>query len=249
MCLRSKYYSMILLVLVAIILIISVYIFWFSQSNTEAIADKETLFQIAAFNTFSSGNYDGFLPYSELAEHGDFGIGTFHGLDGEMIALDGVFYQIPFDGKPKQATPSMKAPYATVTFFETDQSITLTKTTTYSEIKTIINNHLPDNNSIYAIKISGTYVQAETRSVPLQTKPYPKLEEAILDQSIFNLNNVSATAVGFWFPNSMDGVDYPGYHLHLITNDKTGGGHLLDFTVTNLIIEIDQTKKFNLVLP
>jgi len=240
---------MILVALVVIILIISVYTFWFAQSNTKVIADKETLFQIAAFNTFSSGNYDGFLPYSELAEHGDFGIGTFHGLDGEMIALDGVFYQIPFDGQPKQANPSMKAPYATVTFFETDQSITLTNTTTYSEIKTIINNHLPDNNSIYAIKISGTYVKAETRSVPLQTKPYPKLEEAILDQSIFNLNNVSATAVGFWFPPSMDGIDYAGYHMHLITDDFTGGGHVSDCRINSAIIEVEKIHNYRLFLP
>ena len=41
-----------------------------------------------------AGVYDGDLTYQELARHGDFGLGTFDALDGEMIALDGAFYQI-----------------------------------------------------------------------------------------------------------------------------------------------------------
>ena len=41
-----------------------------------------------------AGVYDGDLTYQELARHGDFGLGTFEALDGEMIALEGVFYQI-----------------------------------------------------------------------------------------------------------------------------------------------------------
>ena len=107
---------------------------------------------------------------------------------------------------------------------------------------------MPTENAIYAIKISGTYTYVETRSVPAQNKPYPTLAEVVENQSIFVLTNVSATAVGFWFPSSMDGVDYAGYHLHLITDDHSAGGHLLDFTIENATIEIDQTNKFNLIL-
>jgi hypothetical protein len=34
------------------------------------------------------------LTFEALARHGDFGLGTFDALDGEMIAIDGTFYQI-----------------------------------------------------------------------------------------------------------------------------------------------------------
>ena len=237
------------LALAAIIVSGVFYILWSIQPNQNISADRETLFQIEAFNTFSSGKYDGYMTYSELAEHGDFGIGTFNELDGEMIALDGIFYQIPYDGKPKQVEPSMTAPYATVTFFEADQTKTLSGPINYSDIKTEIQSILPTENAIYAIRISGTYVYAQTRSIPAQIKPYPTIAEVVENQSVFVLNNVSATAVGFWFPSSMDGVDYAGYHLHLITDDKSAGGHLLDFIAENLTIEIDQTNNFNLVLP
>jgi acetolactate decarboxylase len=246
--LKQRWLFSAIIILVGIIIFNGLYIFLhFSQNNH--IQDRDTLFQIEAFNTFSSGKYDGYMPYRDLAEHGDFGIGTFHELDGEMIALDGNFYQITIDGKPKQADPSIKAPYATVTFFEADITKTLGDSIDYFEIQNIIQSLMPSENAIYAIKISGTYIYAETRSVPPQNKPYPIIAEAVANQAIFNLNNVSATAVGFWFPNSMSGVDYAGYHLHLITDDHSAGGHLLDFTIENAIVEIDQTNNFNLVLP
>jgi len=236
------------LALTAIISGAAVYAFWFVQPNSDTSLDRDTLFQVAAFNTFSSGNYDGYMTYGELMEHGDFGIGTFDGLDGEMIVLNGVFYQIPVDGKPKQVASSVKTPYATVTFFEADQTFKVSDALNYSGLTSYINSVLPTQNAIYAIKVTGLYSYAKTRSVPMQTKPYPPLTEAIKNQSVFTFNNVSATAVGFWFPKSMEGVDVAGYHLHLITADYMAGGHLLDCIIRNATIQIDQTNKFNLVL-
>jgi len=246
--LKKRWFIIASLALITLISSYGIYTLWSTQQNNNR-ADRDTLFQIEAFNTFSTGKYDGYMPYSELAEHGDFGIGTFHELDGEMIALNGIFYQIPIDGKPKQVDPTIKAPYATVTFFEADITKTLENSVNYLEIQNIIRSLMPTQNAIYGIKISGTYIYAETRSVPAQTKPYPTLAEVVENQSIFFLNNVSGTAVGFWFPSSMDGVDYAEYHLHLITDDNSAGGHLLDFIVENATIEIDQTNSFNLILP
>jgi acetolactate decarboxylase len=246
--LKQRWFFITIIILVGIIIFNGLYIFWdFNQNNH--IQNRDTLFQIEAFNTFSSGKYDGYMSYEDLAEHGDFGIGTFHELDGEMIALDGIFYQITIDGKPKQVNPGIKAPYATITFFESDITKTIGSSVDYFEIQNIIQSLMPSENAIYAIKISGTYIYAETRSVPPQNKPYPIIDEVVANQSIFHLNNVSATAVGFWFPNSMSGVDYAGYHLHLITDDHSAGGHLLDFRIENATVEIEKINNFNLILP
>jgi len=236
-------------VLVAVIFSAALYAVWQLSFSASVIEDRETLFQISPFNTFALGNYDGEFTYGELAEHGDFGIGTLNGLNGEMIALDGVFYQIPVDGTPRRISSSEKTPYATVTFFEADQTRQVSDALNYSELQTYISGLLPSENVIYAIKIHGTYDYAETRSVPLQSKPYPPLTEAVKNQTVFTLSNVAATAVGFWFPASMDGVDFTGYHLHLVTDDYGAGGHLLDCIVRNATIEIDQTCSFKLVLP
>ncbi len=236
------------LALIIVISISAFYVAWQSQANTSTAVDEDTLFQIASFNTFSMGNFAGYMSYGELAKHGDFGIGTLDGLDGEMLALDGVFYQIPADGNPVQITPDAMAPYATVTFFEADRTLTVTGLN-YTQLKAQIDDALSSQDAIYAIKVSGSYDYAQTRSPQKQAQPYPALTDALKNQSVFTLSNVSATAVGFWFPGSMNGVDYAGYHLHLITDDRTAGGHLLDCIIRNASVEIDQINKYDLVLP
>ncbi|MDD1776478.1 MAG: acetolactate decarboxylase [Candidatus Methanomethylicus sp.] len=238
---------------ISVIILVScaaIYAYWQLSANAAMPAESgETLFQVAMFNVFSMGNFDGFFTFGELAKHGDFGIGTFDGLDGEMVALNGVFYQVPYSGQVLTANYSMKTPYATVTFFEPDQTIHIAGPVNYAELQMRIDESLPSDSAIYAVKVSGTFGYAKTRSVPAQTEPYPTLAEVVKNQSTFTFANISATAVGFWFPRSMEGVDYVGFHLHLVTDDHLGGGHLLECIVSNVTVELDQTNRYTLVLP
>ena len=59
---------------------------------------KDVLFQASTVNALLEGVYDGEMTYEQLKRYGDFGLGTFNGLDGEMIGLEGKFYQIKADG-------------------------------------------------------------------------------------------------------------------------------------------------------
>lgn len=222
--------------------------FYLFQSQGNLSVDKEILFQISAFNKFSSGQYNGYITFDELAKHGDFGIGTLHGLNGEMIAIDGVFYQIPADGLPLKINSSSLTPYATVTFFEPDQIIQA-NSLNYSQLMQFINQSLSTKNVICGIKVNGDFEYAKARSVPIQTEPYLTLTEVISHQTIFNLTNISGIAAGFYFPDSMNGVDAMGYHLHFLSSDQLAGGHLLDCIIRNATIELDYTNKYTLVLP
>ena len=56
------------------------------------------IFQNSTINALLEGIYDGSMTYGELRRHGDFGLGTFNALDGEMIAFDGQYYQVKSDG-------------------------------------------------------------------------------------------------------------------------------------------------------
>jgi|SRR5580658_5831636 acetolactate decarboxylase len=53
-----------------------------------------TLFQVPTSAALVEGIYQGAVRVSRLLQHGDFGLGTFTDLDGEMIVLDGVCYQV-----------------------------------------------------------------------------------------------------------------------------------------------------------
>ena len=52
------------------------------------------------------------MTFEELAEHGDLGLGTLNGLDGEMIALDGRFYRADVDGMAEEIDPTERTPFA-----------------------------------------------------------------------------------------------------------------------------------------
>ena len=237
------------LVAVASLVVVVLFAGFYEFTQSYPTQKPDTLYQISAFNVFSAGNFEGNTTYAELAEHGDFGIGTLNVLNGEMIALNGKFYQIPADGVPRQISSSEKTPYATVTFFNKDQAFQVANVTSYLQLSADINATLPNFNAIYAIKVHGFFDLAKTRSVPIQTTPFPTLTEAVKNQTVFNLSNVEGTAVGFYFPAIMDGVDFAGYHLHFLTDDDQAGGHLLECSLRNATVEIDQINNYYLQIP
>jgi acetolactate decarboxylase len=196
------------------------------QPNPQSSTGKDTLYQLTPYNTFTTGKYAGVMPYSELEKHGDFGIGTFDGLDGEMMALNGEFYQIPSTGIPRKAEPTQTAPYATITYFQTDRTFTVSGLN-YTQLKSYLDGQLGTSSDvIYGIKVSGSFDWAQTRSPQKQSEPYPNITEALKTQAVFTLSEVSGSAVGFWFPASMSGVDYADYHMHFIT-DRLDPEHLM----------------------
>jgi acetolactate decarboxylase len=195
-------------------------------------------------SVLSEGVYDGDVTFEDLKEHGDFGIGTLNGLDGEMVALAGEFYQIRADGKAYPIEDSVKTPFAVVTYFEFDKTISLDKALDYEQLKQYLDSVLPTRNIFYAIKVEGVFTYIKARSVTAQSKPYPSLDEALKGQTTFEFHDVTGTLVGFWCPAYIEGINVPGYHFHFITGDRQNGGHLLDCETESVKIEIDYTSDF-----
>jgi acetolactate decarboxylase len=218
-------------------------------NNAESPGYQETLTQVSTIGALMNGVYDGTISFGELKKYGDFGIGTFEGLDGEMVGLDGEFYQIKSDGHAYKVKDSMKTPFACVTFFNEDIKEKLNEEMNYADIQDFIDDLIPTKNIFYAIKIDGTFNYVKTRSVPKQVKPYPPLIEVTKDQPIFELNDVKGTIVGFRSPSYARDIIGPIYHLHFITEDRSGGGHLLDLRVEDATVSIDCTPKLFVILP
>ncbi|MBN2463841.1 MAG: acetolactate decarboxylase [Dehalococcoidia bacterium] len=206
--------------------------------------DEDVLFQTSMYSVLSEGDYDGDVAYEDLRQHGDFGIGTFDNLDGEMIALGDKFYQIKTDGKAYPVDNSMETPFAIVTFFEADKAASLDDVADYEQLKQHLDSLLPGRDIFYAIKIDGYFEYMKARSVPAQNKPYPSLDEALKGQTVFEFHDVSGTLVGFWCPDYIAGLNVPGYHFHFITADRKVGGHMLDCWIQSATAEIDYTSAF-----
>ncbi len=211
--------------------------------------DDDVLFQVSTIDALMQGVFDGFYSFNDLEAQGDFGIGTFDALDGEMIALDGDYYQVKADGVAYPVQGNMTAPFAAVTRFEVDQTAALENAGNFTELARQLDRHLPSPNAFYALRIDGTFPYVQTRSVPAQEKPYPRLAEAVKNQSVFNFTNVTGSVVGIWAPEFAKGVNVPGYHLHFITEDRKAGGHILDIQVANATAQVDVTAGFAMQLP
>ena len=209
----------------------------------------DTLCQVSTIDSLLLGGYDGEFTFKELAEHGDFGIGTFDAIDGEMLALDGVFYQVRADGGVYPVPGDMTTPFSSVTFFESDYRLTLEGTCNYSEFIEQVSPKLPSRTMLYAIRMDVEAPYVKARAIPRQDKPYPPLADATRDQSVFVINNTTGTIVGFFTPESFQGLNIPGFHLHYIDSERTRGGHILDFMLENVTVVLDATPGFTLQLP
>src|SRR6478736_3153623 len=61
-----------------------------------------TLYQVSTAAALVEGIYQGAVRVGTLREHGDLGLGTFENLDGEMVIVDGRFFQARSDGLVKE---------------------------------------------------------------------------------------------------------------------------------------------------
>jgi acetolactate decarboxylase len=211
--------------------------------------DREVIFQVSTIDALLAGIYDQQLLYEDLMKHGDIGLGTFTALDGEMIAVDGEFYQIKIDGLAYPVDGSMGTPFAVVTYFDPDIHTSLSAALNYEQLEQFIDDLLPTGNILYAITVEGTFDYLKVRSVPRQSEPYPPLNEAIEDQAIFEYHNVTGTVVGFRTPAYMSGLNVSGYHFHFISEDKKFGGHMLDCEIQSGTVIVDETNGFEMWLP
>lgn len=220
-----------------------------SYSDPTNDQDREVLFQVSTIDALLLSVYDGILPIGELKERGDFGIGTFDKLEGEMVVVDGECYQVRVDGVAYVVPDNGTTPFATVTFFDPDETVLVEKAENMTEFGEILEESLPSENVFYAIRIEGTFPYVKTRSVPAQEKPYPLLVDAVANQTVFEFENASGTVVGFWSPEFVKGINIPGYHLHFITDDRKAGGHILDLQLDGAEVELDLTPNIFMALP
>ncbi|MCF6150596.1 MAG: acetolactate decarboxylase [Candidatus Kuenenia sp.] len=224
-------------------------LFLYGASNVHARTETEAVTQISTIDALLTGIYDGETTIGQLKKYGNFGIGTFNALDGEMVAVNGNFYQVKSDGLADKAEHFMKTPFATVTFFDKDEELKLRPGINFNTFERVMDNVVPTKNIFYALQIKGRFREIKLRSVPKQRKPYAPLSSIIKKQPLFYSKNIEGVIVGFRCPPFVEGINVPGYHFHFISNDTKMGGHVLDFTVEDAMLQIDYTPKFIMLLP
>lgn len=188
---------------------------------------KDLLYQHGTLGALVPGLLNGTQPLSELLTHGDFGIGTLTGLNGELIILGGKVYQVQASGKVAEIS-SGSVPFANVHFpdFGAPQPI---EARTAQVVQTKMLAQIGTRNLFAAVSLHGRFAQVRARAVKEQHRPFPGLAATAADQAVFSRQDVTGILMGYWSPQLYAGMASPGFHLHFLSDDHDFGGHVLDF--------------------
>jgi acetolactate decarboxylase len=218
-------------------------------ATAQAGEERDILYQVSTIDALLAGVYEPAARIDEVLPYGDFGLGTFEALDGELILLDGQVYQAAANGSINLMPPATGTPFITVTKFDSDRVLPAPAGQSFAAFKTWLEGELPSRNIPYAIRVDGRFDQINYRSVPRQTKPYPPLAEASKQQTLFEQRAINGTLIGFWSPAYTKGINVPGFHLHFLSDDRRYGGHVFDFVLAEGTVRLDPTDRLEVKLP
>ena len=223
-----------------------------ARAEDETPAEREINHQVSLLQGLTFGDYNGSITVKEVKAMGDIGIGTFDGLNGELIMLDGVIYRAAGDGSVEVVDDNETIPFCNVTFFDCDKSETLTNIQNISALKEVLDQKVNElgGNRFYFIRIDGTFNEMNVRSELAQTAPYQPLAKVLeTDQTFFDYSNIKGTIVGLYCPKYMDRLNAVGWHFHFISDDRQSGGHILDLKFDSAELGWDFTDSFSMSLP
>lgn len=214
--------------------------------------DRDVIYQVSLLQGLTFGDYYGSITVEELKQHGDIGIGTFDGLDGELIMVDGEVYRAAGDGSTELVSDDETIPFSNVTFMDADETRELKAIPDYDALRGELDKLVEERgkNRFYMIRIDGTFREMNVRSEYAQEEPYEPLVDVLeRDQTFFDYEEIEGTITGLYCPPYMSDLNAAGWHLHFISEDKTKGGHVLGLNIAEAELTWDDTDGFQMLLP
>jgi acetolactate decarboxylase len=207
-----------------------------------------TLYQVSTSSALVEGVYRGAVTVKTLREHGDHGLGTFDHIDGEMIVVDGRFFQVRSDGSVRECEDDALTPFAVITHFAPEPATRVSECRDFDRLCAHFEGLRSSDNLFYALRVDGRFETIRTRAMCKTAEGVP-LVQAAAHQPEFEFHDIAGTLVGFWSPGYAKTLNVPGYHLHFISDDRTRGGHVLQCSGTNLQLQIESSGDYRVVLP
>ena len=132
------------------------------KSQPKSSPNVSSLYLCAPVNALVEGLYEQKVPLREIKRHGDFGLGTFDNLDGEMILLDGTVYQVNSEGRVAIIKDDCLTPFACVTFYRPISHEDVAQAMDYPAFLDLVQRLLPSPNIFYAIRMEGVFSYVKT---------------------------------------------------------------------------------------
>lgn len=219
------------------------------RANNDIPGQLHTVYQTSLMSALLDGVYDGELAIGDLLQHGDFGLGTFNGLDGEMIIIDSICYQLHSGGAATIAAINQQTPFAVVARFVPSINAELPAHCSRQDVVDIVSELTGSDNYLYVIKVTGHFDWVRTRTVMRQAKPYRPLREVTKGEPVVQFDDLAGVVAGFRTPLYEQGIGVPGGHVHFIDDSRERGGHVLDYALGRRELEVCLGTDLHLALP
>ena len=218
------------------------------MTSAYAATSGARLYQLSTTAALVQGVLQGALSSVLLRTNGDFGVGTFEHLDGEMVVLDGHLYQMGADGDIRHREDDFMVPFAQVCRFTSPQICSLRNVHDFAGLKAACDQCRASENHFYAFRIDAHFATLHARSVR-PAADGATLAQAGSSEAMFSWTDVRGSLVGFWSPAFTGTFSVPGYHFHFLSEDRSRGGHVLECSFAHAASYVQVLTEFEVVLP
>ncbi len=216
--------------------------------------NENRMYQVSTLQALALGYLRPVVTAGELLAHADTGIGTFEDLDGEMIILDGHCYRAVSDGEVYEADSNVGIPFAVAAKLCAKRSWDWEEIGSMDALVSLLNNKIEEDfglNSMHIVRIDGMFEQVAARSeLPSRKSQHVALKDLLAKtQYSFCFENLKGSLVCVYFPDYMDGINLPGWHLHFLSEDCKKGGHVFDVKIKECHARASKLSQIEIQLP
>ncbi|WP_036607583.1 acetolactate decarboxylase [Oribacterium sp. P6A1] len=214
---------------------------------------QNKMYQVSTLQALALGYSRAVITVAELMQEGDTGLGTFEDVNGEMIVMEGQCFRADQNGNVTVVSSDTGVPFAAVARHRGEQQFTLSNMTDITSIRTELTRKIEERfglNSMHVVRIDGLFEKIDARSEAPYRSHHVTLKEVLgKTQKAFIFENIRGTLVGVYFPDYMDGINMPGWHLHFLSEDRSKGGHVFDACIKEAIAKVDKITNIYINLP
>lgn len=214
---------------------------------------RNKMYQVSTLQALALGYSRAVINVEELIQEGDTGLGTFEDVNGEMILMEGTCYRADQDGNVTVVPLDTGVPFAAVAKLYGEQQFSIKNMSDISSLRKDLTNKIEEHfglNSMHVVRIDGLFEKVDARSEAPYRSHHITLKEVLgKTQKAFVFENIRGTLVGVYFPDYMDGINMPGWHLHFLSDDRSKGGHVFDVSVKDGMAKVDKITEININLP
>jgi len=214
---------------------------------------EDKMFQVSTLQALALGYSKTVITVGELLKHGDTGLGTFEDVNGEMLLTEGHCFRADQSGNVVEMPDDTGVPFTSVAFLTGKRKFELGAVSGIEELKTILDNRIEEDfglNSMHMVRIDGDFEKISARSEAPYKSHHVTLKEILkTNQEEFYFNDIKGSLICVYYPDYMDGINAPGWHLHFVSDDRKKGGHVFDLVMKRGTVLMDKLNRIEIQFP